>query len=143
MTLKYYALGTVVILETLLTFTPDRHCVGGNNIFHRLFCAYEPCITGFAFCKLIIQIDGTWLYGKYKGTLLMAVAQDGNNNVFPIAFALVERETAAAWSFFLKNLRLHVASQPNLCLILDRYPSIKSAYKAIENGWQDPPSTHV
>jgi hypothetical protein len=34
------------------------------------------------------------LYEKYKGTLLMAVTQDGNNNIFPIAFALVEGETA-------------------------------------------------
>jgi hypothetical protein len=34
----------------------------------------------------------------------MAVTQDGNSNIFPIAFALVEGETAAAWSFFLKNL---------------------------------------
>jgi hypothetical protein len=32
--------------------------------------------------------------------------KDGNNNIFSIAFALVERETAEGWSFFLKNLRL-------------------------------------
>ena len=110
--LKYYAPGTVIILETLSAFTPDRTRVSGNGIFHRLFWAFEPCIKGFAFCKPIIQIDGTWLYGKYKGTLLMAVAQDGNNNVFLIAFALVEGETGGAWNFFLKNLRLHVAPNP-------------------------------
>lgn len=98
--LKYYASGTVVILETLLTFTPDRHCAGGNSIFHQIVWAYEPCIIGFAFWKPIIQIDGTWLDGKYKGTLLMVVAQDGNGNVFPIAFGLVEGETTAAWIFF-------------------------------------------
>lgn len=34
----------------------------------------------------------------------MVVAQDGNNNIFPIAFALVEGETSGGWSFFLKNL---------------------------------------
>lgn len=32
--LKCYAPGTVVNLETLPTFTPDRHCVAGNSIFH-------------------------------------------------------------------------------------------------------------
>jgi hypothetical protein len=37
---------------------------------------------------------------KYKGTLLMTVAQDDNINTFSIAFALVERETAGGWSFF-------------------------------------------
>ncbi|XP_058726930.1 uncharacterized protein LOC131598330 [Vicia villosa] len=95
------------------------------------------------FFKPIIQIDGTWLYGKYKGTLLMAVAQDGNNNIFPIAFALVEEETATAWSFFLKNLRAKVAPQPDICLILDMHASIGSAYNNPANGWHDPPSTRV
>ena len=39
----------------------------------------------------------------------MAVAQDGNNNIFPIAFALVEGEIGGAWIFFLNNLRTNVA----------------------------------
>lgn len=73
----------------------------------------------------------------------MAVAQDGNNNVFPIAYALVEAETEAAWSFFLKHLRTHVAPQRDLCLISDRHASIESAYNNPANGWHDPPSTHV
>ena len=92
--LKTYVPGTIAIMETLSAFTPVRTCVPRNRIFHRLFWAFEPCIKGFKFCKPIIQIDGTWLYDKYKGTLLMVVAQDDNNNVFPIAFALVEGETA-------------------------------------------------
>ena len=67
----------------------------------------------------------------------MAVAQDGNNNIFPVAFALVEGETGGAWSFFLKNLRTHVAPQPDLCLISDRHASIESAYNNPANGWHD------
>ncbi|XP_050877526.1 uncharacterized protein LOC127081298 [Lathyrus oleraceus] len=90
-----------------------------------------------------ILVDGTWLYGKYRGTLLMVVAQDGNENIFPIAFALVRSETKDAWSFFLKNLRTYVTPQENLCLISDRHESIKSAYNNPENGWQYPPPSHV
>src|ERR1044072_9033223 len=73
----------------------------------------------------------------------MVVAQDGNNNVFPITYALVETETRAAWSFFLKNLRTHVAPQRDTCLISDRHASIDSAYNNLANGWHDPPSTHI
>jgi hypothetical protein len=73
----------------------------------------------------------------------MAVAQDGNNNIFCIAFALVEGETAGGWGFFLRHLRTHVAPQANLCLILDRHASIESSYNNHDNGWHDPPSTHV
>ncbi|KAI5405810.1 hypothetical protein KIW84_052539 [Lathyrus oleraceus] len=102
--LKQYAPGTIVKLETLPAYTSDGTCAVGNRIFHRLFWTYQPCVICFSFYKPIIQIDGTWLYGKYKGTLLMVVAQDGNNNIFSIAFALVEGETAEGWGFFLRNL---------------------------------------
>ncbi|XP_058784277.1 uncharacterized protein LOC131659052 [Vicia villosa] len=141
--LQTYAPDTISILETLPTHAPDGTRVQGNGIFHRLFWAFQPCIRGFAYCKPILQIDGNCLYGKYKGTLLMDVAQDGNNNIFPVAFAIVEGETAAGWSFFLWNLRQYVAPQPELCLISDRHVSIESAYNNPANGWQDPSSTHV
>jgi len=36
------------------------------------------------------------LYGKYKGTFIVAVAQDDNNKILPIAFALVDGETTEA-----------------------------------------------
>jgi len=50
----------------------------------------------FKFCKPVVQVDKTFLYGKYRGTLLVAVAQDGRNNILPIAFAIIEGETAEA-----------------------------------------------
>ncbi|CAK8541119.1 unnamed protein product [Lathyrus sativus] len=71
-------------------YTTDDTLAEGKHIFHRLFWVFQPRIRGFAYCKPILQINGTWLYDKYKGTLLMAVAQDDNNNIFHVAFALVE-----------------------------------------------------
>ncbi|XP_058734116.1 uncharacterized protein LOC131605824 [Vicia villosa] len=141
--LKKFIPGTVVEMQTLPVYTDDGTVVNGKQIFHRLFWAFQPSIKGFAYCKPILQVDGTWLYGKYKGTLLMAVAQDGNSNIFLVAFALVEGETADGWGFFLKNFRMHVAPHPGLCLISDRHASIESAYNNPENGWHEPPSVHV
>nr|KYP50797.1 hypothetical protein KK1_027361 [Cajanus cajan] len=68
--------------------------------FHRVFWTFKPCIDRFKYCKPIVQVDGIFLYGKYKGTLLVVVAQDSNNKIFPIAFAIVEGETTKAWFFF-------------------------------------------
>ncbi|XP_058750849.1 uncharacterized protein LOC131623868 [Vicia villosa] len=65
----------------------------------------------------------------------MAVAQDGNSNIFLVAFALVEGETADGLGFFLKNLRMHVAPQPDMCLISDKHASIESAYNNPDNGY--------
>ncbi|XP_058742070.1 uncharacterized protein LOC131614514 [Vicia villosa] len=136
--LRTYAPGTVYVLETLPAYAQNGTLISGTGIFR-----FQPCIRGFAFCKPIIQIDGTWLYGKCNGTLLMAVGQDGNINVFPIAFVLIEGETGGGWSFFLKNLRTHMSSQPGLCFISNKHTSIVSAYNNPASSWHDPPSTHV
>jgi len=114
----------------------------GETQFHRLFWVFEPCIHGFKYCKPVVHVDGTWLYGKNKGTLLLAVAQDGNNKTIPIAFALVEGETKEGWSFFLNNLRKHVTQERFVCMVSDIHESIKSAFNDPQNGWQETGSTH-
>ena len=45
------------------------------------------------------------------------MAQDENNHIFPIVFAIVEGETKNDWFFFLKNLRTYITPQSGLCLI--------------------------
>ena len=72
----------------------------GETQFHCLLWAFYPCIHGFKYYKPVIHVDGMWLYGKYKQTLLLAVAQDGNIKTILIAFVLVEGETKKRWSFF-------------------------------------------
>jgi len=65
------------------------------------------------------------IYGKYKGTLLLAVAQGGNNKTILITFALVEGETKEGWMFFLKNLRRHVTQGRSICMVSNIHESIK------------------
>ncbi|XP_057744589.1 uncharacterized protein LOC130962386 [Arachis stenosperma] len=132
--------GSVVVLKT----SPVR--VGGQvdesqAYFHRLFWTFPPCIEAFRHCKPLISIDGTHLYGKYGGTLLIAIAQDGNSNILPVAFALVEGENAESWTFFLSHLRQHVTPQPGLLVISDRHNGIKAALEAPDGGWL-PPSAY-
>ncbi|XP_016207197.1 uncharacterized protein LOC107647650 [Arachis ipaensis] len=99
-------------------------------MFHRVFWTFLPYVEAFKHCKPFISIDGTHLYGKYGGTLLMAIAQDGNTNILPIAFAVVEGETKEPWSFFLSYLREHVTPQPGVLVISDRHKSIDGAPNA-------------
>ncbi|XP_057733983.1 uncharacterized protein LOC130949215 [Arachis stenosperma] len=44
----------------------------------KVFGGWEDYYQRFKYCKPLVQVDGTYLYGKYKGALLVAVAQDGN-----------------------------------------------------------------
>ncbi|KAL5166553.1 hypothetical protein HKD37_18G051492 [Glycine soja] len=91
--LQLFIPGTIVRIQTIPTLDESSQPIPNKVIFHRLFWSFKACIDAFAFYKPIMQIDGTWLYGRYKGTLLIAIAQDGASNIFPLAFTIVEGET--------------------------------------------------
>ncbi|XP_057730352.1 uncharacterized protein LOC130945667 [Arachis stenosperma] len=93
-------------------------------------------IETFKHCMPLVSVDGIHLYGKYARTLLMGIAQDGNNNILPIAFAIVKRENTDSWFFFLSNLKRHVTTQPRILLISDRHAAIKAALERAGCGWK-------
>ncbi|KAF7825280.1 protein FAR1-related sequence 8-like [Senna tora] len=104
--------GTVVLFQTV-------DMPGDDSVvqFKRLFWAFKPCINAWWQLKPMLQVDGTFLYGKYKHSLLIAMGQDKNRNIVPVAFAPMEVETESAWSWFLWRLREHVAKDHEVCLI--------------------------
>ncbi|XP_015945273.1 uncharacterized protein LOC107470388 [Arachis duranensis] len=51
-------------------------------------------------------VDGTHLYRKYKGALLVAVAQDRNINIVPIAFAIIEGYSRTEQKYNKNNQRV-------------------------------------
>ncbi|XP_057744639.1 uncharacterized protein LOC130962441 [Arachis stenosperma] len=132
----------VVHFETIPAYQDDD-LVGDIRVLHRVFWSYYPCIRAFRHCKPVVQVDGTHLYGKYKGCLLVAVSQDGNNNIVPIAFAIVEGETSDAWHFFLSNVRQHVVTRDGVGLIFDRHESINAAVERSNGAWSLPRAFHM
>ncbi|XP_057759298.1 uncharacterized protein LOC130979774 [Arachis stenosperma] len=132
----------VVHFETMPAYQGDD-LVADIRVMHRVFWSYYPCIRAFRHCKPIVQVDGTHLYEKYKGCLLVAVSQDGNNNIIPIAFAIVEGETSDAWHFFLSNLRQHVVTRDGVGLISDRHESINAAVERSNGAWSPSRAFHI
>ncbi|KAG6493877.1 hypothetical protein ZIOFF_048880 [Zingiber officinale] len=51
----------------------------------------------------VISVDGTHLRGAYKGKMLIVVSKDANNRILPIAYAIVDEETIASWSWFFEQ----------------------------------------
>jgi hypothetical protein len=73
--------------------------------FLRLYMSLAACKDGFrAACRPVIGVDGCFLKGHYKGQLLAAVGRDPNDNIYPIAIAVVETECKDSWSWFLETL---------------------------------------
>ena len=52
----------------------------------------------------IIGLNGCFLKGYYGGQILAAIGRDPNDQMMPIAFAVVEGETKDSWSWFLELL---------------------------------------
>ncbi|XP_073130798.1 uncharacterized protein [Henckelia pumila] len=77
------------------------------------FWAFKPCTNGFRHCQKIISVDGTHLYTKYKHKMLIAVTLDANNQVLPLAFAIVDEETFK--DVYLKDLCWEAGSQHQIC----------------------------
>ncbi|KAK1397253.1 hypothetical protein POM88_007157 [Heracleum sosnowskyi] len=95
--------------------------------FKRVFSAFQSCIDAFSHCIPVLQIDGTHLYGKYRGVLLTATSIDGFYHL-PVAFAIVEGESIETWTWFMKRVRRIVAlKRTGVCVISDRHVGIISA----------------
>ena len=99
-------------------------------------------IEGFKICRPLIQIDGTFLYGKYKGKLLIATSVDPNGHIFPLTFAIVEEKSTYSWFWFLTTLKFHVTKIEEICLISDRHAGINAAVRDVATGWNPPHAHH-
>ncbi|KAL3643911.1 hypothetical protein CASFOL_011843 [Castilleja foliolosa] len=96
--------------------------------FHNAFFALGPAIKGFREnARPVIVVDGTFLTGKYKGILFVAVAQDGNNQIFPLAAGIGHVENDETWTWFLRNLERAYGSPDDLLIISDGAKSISNA----------------
>ena len=92
----------------------------GVERFLYMFLAFGASIKGFQ-----------KLSGKYKGVLLTASGQDGNFQIFPLAFAIVDSEDTEAWTWFLQKVERLLADSSNLAIISDMTTSIANAVSCV------------
>ena len=129
MALEQTNLGCVV---TWKTFDSHMH---NTKVFQRVFWAFHPSLEGFNHCRPILSIDGIHLYGKYKGTLMITMGHDGNNQLFPLAFSITKGENIDSWRWFLACIRNKVTQRMRLCVIIDIHPGIMVVMTDVHLGW--------
>ncbi|BBG93750.1 hypothetical protein Prudu_001853 [Prunus dulcis] len=82
--------GSTVIVKTELQ--------GENPIFKRIYVCFGALKKGFVEgCRQVVGFDGCHVKGSHPGQILSAVGIDGNNGMYPIAFAVVEVENTETW----------------------------------------------
>jgi hypothetical protein len=98
-----------------------------KEILRDFIVYFGPSIARFIHYRPMISIDATHLYGKYQEKLLIAMAQDANNEVYPLAFAVVKSKSKDSWKWFLSCIKEDVTQRKGICLILDRHVGIERA----------------
>jgi len=73
-------------------------------------------------CRKIKGLDGCFLKRPYGEQLLSAICRDRNDNMYPLAWAVVEVECRDSWSWFMTQLLdgLGNVIDSSWCFISDR-----------------------
>lgn len=100
-----------------------------DNSFKRLFVSFHASIFGFInACRPLIGLDRTLLKSKYLGTLLFATGFDGEGELFPLAFGVVDEENHDNWIWFLSELQqlleANTENMPRLTILSDQQKGI-------------------
>ncbi|KAL8514876.1 hypothetical protein ACS0TY_013818 [Phlomoides rotata] len=84
--------------------------------FDRMYMCLNAVKQGFLIgCRPLIGVDGCHLRGPHQGVLLSAVGVDPNNNIFPIAYAVVSKEDGDTWEWFLSVLKVDLKIEDDTC----------------------------
>lgn len=122
------------IMETnpgsLATFTTKE-----DSSFHRLFVSFHASLYGFQQgCRPLLFLDSIPLKSKYQGTLLAATAADGDDGVFPVAFAVVDAESDDNWHWFLLQLKSALSTSCPVTFVADRQKGLRESIADIFTG---------
>ncbi|KAG5551449.1 hypothetical protein RHGRI_009764 [Rhododendron griersonianum] len=99
-----------------------------TNRFKRLFVAFSACIYGFKHLRPLLFVDGTFLKGNFKGSLLSASAKDGDKGLFPLCIGVADSESNENWLWFMKKLRdILDGDTRSIVFVSDRNAGIKAA----------------
>ncbi|KAG7559058.1 MULE transposase domain [Arabidopsis thaliana x Arabidopsis arenosa] len=103
----------------------------GEIRFKYLFFAFGASVAGYKYLRKVIVIDGTQTKGKYKSCLVAASGQDGNYQIFPMAFGVIDSENIAGWTWFFKQLLQFVPDEEDLVFVSDRHAAIYAGLRTV------------
>ena len=73
-------------------------------------CDQQAIILPHCYC-FFAGLDGCFVKLTTGQQILCATARDGNNNIFPLAFGLVDKEETSSWSWFLTQLKYAIGGE--------------------------------
>ena len=106
----------------------------GKNYFQKFYVCFDGVKRGWIDgCRKVICLDGCFLKGIVKGELLAAVGKDANNQIYPIAWAVVCVENKENWKWFLELVGedLRLGTGLGITLMSDQHKGLMEAVKEV------------
>ncbi|XP_031396836.1 uncharacterized protein LOC116207857 [Punica granatum] len=119
--------------DSLFDMMVERNVPESAAIFKRFYVGFEGLKQGFLNgCRPVISLDGCFLKTHLGGQLLSAIGRDGNNQMFPIAWAVVEGENEDSWRWFLHRLTydLGISDGFGWTMLSDQQKGLQNAVRA-------------
>lgn len=99
-----------------------------NSSFLGVFISFHASISGFLQgCRPLIFLDSIPLRSKYQGVLIVASAADGDDGIFPVAFAVVDVESEENWQWFLVELKSALSASQPITFVADFRRGLREA----------------
>lgn len=74
-------------------------------VFQRVYVGFSTLRKGFFIgCRRFICFDACFLKTTLGGALLAVVSKDCNQKMYPLAWAVVEKENEETWRWFMEKL---------------------------------------
>ncbi|KAH0755350.1 hypothetical protein KY290_025620 [Solanum tuberosum] len=117
--------------DVLLQTNPGSTCVvklmaseseNGMKQIHSFYICFDAMKKGFQQgCRRYIGLDGCFLKGICKGQLLVVVAKDANNQMYPITWVVIGTECKLTWKWFMTILQddLNLGDGSQITIISD------------------------
>lgn len=103
-----------------------------DSKFRRLFVSLHASLQGFENgCRPLLFLDRIPLKANTHCKLLAAAAVDGDDSIFPVAFAVLEDETYDSWMWFLTQLRYAVGESRVITFVSNRQKGLDEAVPQI------------
>ncbi|GJW44028.1 PB1 domain-containing protein, partial [Tanacetum coccineum] len=115
--------------------------VGENKRFKAPYCVFKRTLYGFQnSCRPLLFLEATSLRSMYGEVLLTANAIDGNDDFFPVAFAIVDVEDDNNCRWFLEQLKAAILYSQPMTFVFDMEKNLKTSVFEV---FQDAHVTHA
>ncbi|WOL09196.1 hypothetical protein Cni_G17949 [Canna indica] len=103
-----------------------------DSKFRRFYVSFHASLHGFEHgCRPLLFLDRIPLKATNQFKLLVAASVDGNDAVFPVAFAVVEDEKYDTWLWFLAHLQYAVTASRTITFVSNRQKGLDGAVSQV------------